>query len=102
MVSTDYDCIIISGDFNIHVDNQTDPDARNFISLLEAFDLIQHVSEPTHNKGHTLDLVISKGLNITVPCVMDVAISDHCCIFFDVSAFPVQQKGTLTIRKTYH
>lgn len=30
---------------------------------------------------------------------MDVALSDHCCIFFDVPAFPVQQKGTRTIKK---
>ena len=59
-VSTDYNCIIISGDFIIHVDNKTDPDAQNFISLLEAFDFTQQVSGPTHNKGHTLDLVISK------------------------------------------
>lgn len=98
-VSTNYDCIIISGDFDIHVDNKTDPDAQNFICLLEAFDFTQHVSGPTHNKGHTLDLVISKGLNITVPCVMDVAISDHCCIFFDVSAFPAQQMGARIIKK---
>lgn len=98
-VSTDYDRIIILGDFNIHVDNASDSDAQNLISLLEAFDFTQHVSGPTHNKGHTLDLVISKGLNISVPCVVDVAISDHCCIFFDVSAFPVQQKVTRTVRK---
>lgn len=36
---------------------------------------------------------------MTVPYVMDVAISDYCCIFFDVSAFPVQKKGTRTIKK---
>lgn len=77
-VSTDYDCLIISGDFNIHVDKQTDP---------EAFCLTQHASGPTFNQGHTLDLIISNGCNIAVPSVMDVAISDYCCIFFVVLCF---------------
>ena len=48
-VSMDYDCVIISGDFNIQVDNQTDSDGRNFINVSKAFDLSQHVSRPTHN-----------------------------------------------------
>lgn len=59
MVSTNYNCLIWSGDFNIHIDFQTNPDAFNFASLLEAFDLIQHVCGPIHNKGHNLGLVIS-------------------------------------------
>ncbi|KAL7402736.1 hypothetical protein ABVT39_019254 [Epinephelus coioides] len=92
-VSIDYDCLIESGDFNIHFDTETDPDAINSLNLLEAFDLSQHVRGPTCNTGHTLDLIISKGLNITAHCVMDVAFSDHCCIYFDISAFSVQLNG---------
>jgi len=29
--------------------------------LFLTFDLTQHVHGPTHNRGHTLDLLISKG-----------------------------------------
>ncbi len=39
---------------------------------------------PTHNRGHTLDLLISRGLNISSIVIKDVALSDHFCIFFDI------------------
>ncbi len=39
---------------------------------------------PTHNYGHTLDLLISRGLNISSIVIKDVALSDHFCIFFDI------------------
>ena len=47
---------IILGDVNIHLDSQncwTD----NFNTLLSYFDLIQHVSTPTHIQGHILDVL---------------------------------------------
>uniref|UniRef100_A0A3Q3RT53 Endonuclease/exonuclease/phosphatase domain-containing protein n=1 Tax=Mastacembelus armatus TaxID=205130 RepID=A0A3Q3RT53_9TELE len=43
---------------------------------------VKHVTDPTHIKGHTLDLIISKGLNISEVEVTDVALSDHYCVFF--------------------
>ena len=45
--------------------------------------LTQHVTESTHNKGHILDLIISKGLNISTVVATDVALSDHSCVFFE-------------------
>ena len=53
--------------------------------VLDNYGLTQHVAEPTHNKGHTLDLIISKGLNISKVVVTDVALSDHSCVFFESS-----------------
>lgn len=44
VVSKGYNCIVISGDFNIHIDIEIDPDAPNLINLIEAFDFSQHVS----------------------------------------------------------
>ncbi len=41
-------------------------------------------TDPTHNRGHTLDLLISRGLNISSIVIKDVALSDHFCIFFDI------------------
>lgn len=46
-------------------------------------DFKQHVNEPTHNLGHTLDLVISYGLSIDVSSVVDLALSDHHCVLFN-------------------
>lgn len=40
----DFDCVIITGDFNIHVDNQND--VQEFLTILENFGLTQHVKEP--------------------------------------------------------
>ncbi len=39
---------------------------------------------PTHNHGLTLDLLISRGLNISSIVIKVVALSDHFCIFFDI------------------
>jgi hypothetical protein len=51
--------LLIIGDFNIHVDSKLDSAVQTFVSLLESYDLLQQVSGPTHNSGHTLDLVVS-------------------------------------------
>ena len=57
--------------------------AADFLSIIDSFNFTQHVSEPTHVKGHTLDLVLSIGLNANVH-VEDVHISDHYCVFFNL------------------
>ena len=49
---------IITGDFNIHLDNPADTFTSQFLSLLSYFNLSQHVHFPTHDKNHILDLVI--------------------------------------------
>lgn len=43
----------------------------------ELFNFLQHVKGPTHEKGHTLDLVFSLGLNIDQLCVKDSHVIDH-------------------------
>ncbi len=54
------DCVVIVGDFNIHVGNPQDREAKQLCCVLDIYGLTQHVTEPTHTKGHTLDLIISK------------------------------------------
>ena len=56
-----YRCpIVIMGDFNVHVDVNDDANAARLKSLLESFDCVQHVDQPTHKDGHILDLIITK------------------------------------------
>lgn len=50
---------LIVGDFNFHVEDRSDTSAIAFLDLLNAFNLVQHVSQSTHISGHTLDLVIT-------------------------------------------
>ena len=51
--------LLITGDFNIHVDIVDDPDSLKLLDLLESLGLRQHVSQPTHLHGHTLDPIIT-------------------------------------------
>ncbi|KAJ0023604.1 hypothetical protein NQD34_003503 [Periophthalmus magnuspinnatus] len=90
---SDFDALVITGDFNVHVDNVFDRNAKELSSVLETFGLTQHVSEPTHNRGHTLDLLITKGVNISNVSVVDVALSDNFCVFFDLSVIPKPAAG---------
>ena len=56
-----YNChILIAGDVNIHLDKPDDRLTRKFNHILEDFGLAQHISCPTHNAGHTLDVIITK------------------------------------------
>ena len=74
--------ILFTGDFNIHVDDTADSEAISFLNLLTASGLQQHIDEPTHVQGHTLDIYITR---ITDPVfysnirVFD-GISDHSVI----------------------
>ena len=52
--------LIITDDFNIHVNNTNDSDAGKFLDLLASLGLKQHVIGPIHEGGHTLDLVITR------------------------------------------
>lgn len=40
---------------------------------------------PTHEKGHTLDLVLSFGLSVCVSEICDTHISDHFRVLFNVT-----------------
>lgn len=42
----------------------------------------------THNQGHTLDLCISKGIDITSVDAKNLALYDHCCAFFHLQITP--------------
>ena len=49
--------LILTGDYNFHVDVEDDPDARAFLDLLASMGLKQHVNVPIHVSSHTLDLM---------------------------------------------
>ena len=48
------------GDFNLNLDGSNKTDATKLHNLLESFNLKQHVPTPTHSRGHTLDLIITR------------------------------------------
>lgn len=52
-----YDSCNLTADFNIHVHNKANPKGSILFSLYGCIDFI-HVTQPTHNLGHTLDPII--------------------------------------------
>ncbi len=54
---------------------------------------------PTHNRGHTLDVLISRGLNISSIVIKDVALYDHFCISFDILISASTESRSVSVRK---
>nr|XP_054766777.1 uncharacterized protein LOC129273930 [Lytechinus pictus] len=74
--------IIITGDFNVHVDSASNANACAFKNLLSSHNLRQSVTCPTHRKGHTLDLLITRESDPTFFDDLHVidGIADHSAI----------------------
>ena len=79
--------LVIAGDFNIHVDDHSDKEAADFLSLIESFCLKQHVCGPTHRTGQTLDLVPTRDRDSLAPTVSSQyhCFPDHFTVFCDLS-----------------
>ena len=93
-----FDKLLICGDFNIHVCCAANQLANEFKGLLGSFGLTQFVNAPTHELGHTLDLIISIGLSVSLREIVDTAISDHLPIVFDFVAPPLVKKPVSAAR----
>ncbi len=73
------DKVLIVGDFNIHVDNEKDALGSASIDILNSIGVRQHVSGPTHCRNHTLDLILSHGIDVNGVEILQQSddISDH-------------------------
>ena len=84
---------IIAGDFIFHFQNLSDLNTKNVhLSLLctdctyrLSVSLVQTVSEPTHGRGHTLNLVFKREITLSDNSIYSTRtchdlISDHICI----------------------
>ena len=54
--------VLFDGDFNFHMDDENDCEARHMLDILQSAGLCQHIMESTHKKGHTLDLIITRDI----------------------------------------
>ena len=75
---------ITLGDFNIHVDNSQ---GDNFKKLTKSLNLVQHVKEPTHERGHILDLVLTHASNnlVSDTTVETNHMSDHHTVLLNLA-----------------
>ena len=74
-----HDTIIIVGDFNFHVNKDA---CKAFLKLFNDYNFVQHVKDPTHKKGNTLDLVFTRGIDVRITSIHPFKFSDHRCICF--------------------
>ena len=74
--------LLITGDFNLHVDVPGNHNAESFIELLQANDLNTHHTGPTHSSGHNLDLIISRSCETEFV----TSVSTHNCLPSDHAA----------------
>ena len=74
--------IMVTGDFNLLIDKMNDPDVNLFKDMVQAFGLDCQVDFPTHQIGHTLDLILIEAIgNIKKSkCEPGVFLSDHCSV----------------------
>ncbi len=72
------DKALIVGDFNIHVDNTNDALGLAFTDLINSFGVKQNFTGPTHRFNHTLDFIISHGIDLTdIDIVPQSDVTDH-------------------------
>ena len=57
---TDSSSLLITGDFNLHVDNNLDKSSQDFLALIDSFNFKQHICSLTQRAGHILDLLITR------------------------------------------
>src|SRR5688572_10377690 len=79
---------IITGDFNIHLDEPLDPQTKQFSSLLNSCNAVQHVNVATHRDNHILDLVImptQSALGPTSVTILPYSPSVHFPVVFSIN-----------------
>ena len=95
--------LVIVGDFNINISTTTSP-AASMKELLHSMNLVQHINEPTHDKGGTLDLVMTRAEESMIHNIniIPVHFSDHHMIMFKLpwkkEAAPKKVKTTENIK----
>ena len=86
------------------MDDTADRYAAQFGSLLDLFNLKQHVTVPTHRSGHILDLVISRkdaeALKVNELVEMEQLISDHKANCFQLNLQkPLNERKSVVSRR---
>ena len=80
-ITDDLGKLLLIGDFNIHIDEATEPDTITILDFLDSFNLTNHVQWPMHRSGHTLDLFISNQDDTSIKSVTKgYMLSDHTFI----------------------
>lgn len=99
-VNRNYSSFIVTGDFNIHVNNERRSFTDEFYHVWPLYNLTQHVEEPTHRAGNTLDLVITSNVEISDLIVQKDTNSDHSTVYFTAKPKDTRRKLKKTRTKS--
>ena len=79
--------VIYLGDFNIWYEQHENSTSLRFRTLLESFIVVNFVNSPTHDAGHTLDLVLSNCNDLITGTTVDsiCSVSDHRIVNFKLN-----------------
>ena len=71
--------LLVVGDFNHQINNENNENAANFMELMVALGLVQHVTRPTHKSGNILDLIFTEIFSeIDIhSCILGNLLSNH-------------------------
>ena len=88
---------IVLGDFNVRYQDDSDGFTQKFKSLVAKEGWLQHVKGPTHIKGGTLDLVLTRDSNEATLVDIDVyqapALPDHSLVSFGLNVLGPSSTG---------
>ena len=99
--------LIRTGDLNFHFEDIDDShtNTTRLRDILKTFNLIQHVQDPTHERGHMLDMCISRAATCVQGTSVKDRISDHSIIQSSLTvgrpAFPRENISCRKIRYRY-
>ena len=94
--------LVITGDFNLHVNDSEDQDGEVFTDTMFVLGLDQHVTFSTHRSNNTLDLVFTEclGTHRILSCKPGPYLSDHTAVEFLLSVKKEHMVSKqITIRK---
>ena len=90
--------MVFLGDFNIRTDLQDTTEAITYSAFLDLFNLKNHVTFPTHKKGHTLDLVLTDNeCTMMAEVTQGDFISDHCLIRLQTEYSKITEQHSMEI-----
>jgi hypothetical protein len=80
-LATSSDPLIVTGDVNNRLDRPDDPNCKRFNELIESFGLDNRVTEPTHDRGGLLDVLLTRSdLSPPTTTLIETGLSDHLLI----------------------
>ena len=90
--------LIITGDFNFHVNKPSLSPASTFLTLLDTYGLVQLITFPTHYLNNTLDLLITRSNSTIFTEIksIDPLLSDHFAIISFFTPLPLSRPTRIT------